>query len=39
MRVWRLLCVGGYLSVAMLPLIWLLLTSFKLRDESITDWA
>ena len=36
MRVWRLLCVGGYLSVAMLPLIWLLLTSFKLRDESIT---
>ena len=39
MKILRLLFVGCYLSVAMLPLIWLLLTSFKLREESITVHA
>jgi len=38
-KILRLLFVGCYLSVAMLPLIWLLLTSFKLREESITVHA
>ena len=36
MRALRLVFVGCYFCVAMLPLLWLLLTSFKLRDESIT---
>ena len=36
MRALRWLFVGGYFCVAMLPLCWLLLTSFKVRDESIT---
>ena len=35
MKVLRIVFVGGYFCAAMLPLIWLLLTSFKTRDDSI----
>lgn len=39
MKILRLAGVGCYLCLAMLPLIWLLLTSLKVRDESITVHA
>ena len=35
MKALRIAFVGGYFCAAMLPLIWLLLTSFKTRDDSI----
>ena len=35
MKALRIVFVGGYFCAAMLPLIWLLLTSFKTRDDSI----
>ena len=35
MKLWRLAFIGLYCSVAILPLLWLLLPSFKVRDETI----
>ena len=35
MKALRIAFVGGYFCAAMLPLLWLLLTSFKTRDDSI----
>lgn len=35
MKALRIAWVGFYFAVAMLPLAWLVLTSFKTRDDSI----